>query len=150
MALERFVISKEFTFEASHVLPKHEGKCSRLHGHSWRLRVAIIGPVYEQSGFVADYAKLSELVRRLILDRFDHQHLGFGDAGQFKAATSLYPTSEVLTRHFATLLRPEVPLLAPAEFLGTACAPQLFEVSLDETCTSRCVWRNQDVPKWWF
>src|SRR5260370_5755842 len=38
-------IRKSFTFEAAHVLPHHPGKCSTLHGHSYRLDVALEGPV---------------------------------------------------------------------------------------------------------
>lgn len=39
-----FRLEKTFRFEASHQLPKHDGKCARLHGHSWVGRVVIEGP----------------------------------------------------------------------------------------------------------
>src|SRR5208283_2239899 len=59
----------------SHLLPKHPGKCSRLHGHSWILRVEVAGPVRKETGFVMDYADISAAVKPLI-ERLDHQHLG--------------------------------------------------------------------------
>lgn len=68
-------IRKTFRFEASHVLPKHPGKCSRLHGHSWILHVWVDGTINQKTGFVMDYAELSEQVKPLIED-LDHRHLG--------------------------------------------------------------------------
>src|SRR5438034_5141876 len=50
------LLRKTFRFEASHILPKHPGKCSRLHGHSWVLHVSITGPINRDTGFVMDYA----------------------------------------------------------------------------------------------
>ena len=45
-------IFKEFTFEAAHRLPNVPAghKCARLHGHSFRVRVTVDGPVDAQSG----------------------------------------------------------------------------------------------------
>lgn len=70
------LLRKSFRFEASHVLPKHPGKCSRLHGHSWILHVAVRGPVNDATGFVMDYGIISTYVKRLIVDKLDHSHLG--------------------------------------------------------------------------
>jgi 6-pyruvoyltetrahydropterin/6-carboxytetrahydropterin synthase len=68
-------VAKEFTFEASHVLPNHPGKCSNLHGHSWKLQVAVDGSIDKKTGMVMDYAELKEKVQPLI-DDLDHAHLG--------------------------------------------------------------------------
>lgn len=29
-------VTKSFTFDASHFLPNHKGKCSTMHGHTYR------------------------------------------------------------------------------------------------------------------
>jgi 6-pyruvoyltetrahydropterin/6-carboxytetrahydropterin synthase len=131
------IIHAEFRFEASHVLPLHEGKCSRLHGHSWVLRVSIRGPVNEKTGFVVDYKILKALVNKLIIDRFDHQHLGQGDlVGDdlktdrvYRAAIDpdFYPSSENLVQYIASQLS------QPISDLGLDI--ELYEVSLKETCT---------------
>src|SRR5882672_11216230 len=68
-------LSKTFTFEASHVLPRHPGRCHRLHGHSWRLVVYVEGQVNDHTGFVMDYAEIGDYVKPLI-ERLDHRHLG--------------------------------------------------------------------------
>jgi 6-pyruvoyltetrahydropterin/6-carboxytetrahydropterin synthase len=71
-------IRKLFHFEAAHVLPHHPGKCRRLHGHSYRLEVAVDGPVREDGparGMVLDFDELATIVRPAILDRLDHASL---------------------------------------------------------------------------
>jgi 6-pyruvoyltetrahydropterin/6-carboxytetrahydropterin synthase len=71
-------IRKSFRFEAAHVLPHHPGKCSRLHGHSYRLEVTIDGPVQTTgpaAGMVLDFDDLGKIVRREILDVLDHSSL---------------------------------------------------------------------------
>lgn len=138
-------ISKKFTFEASHVLPLHEGKCSRLHGHSWGLTVAVRGKVDLRSGFVVDYAKLKEVVNKYVVDRLDHHHLGQGGLvdvekiGKYPCVFghSFYPSSENLTLAIAKILKPLIPELAKGCFL--------FSIELDETCTSKATWRWDDA-----
>lgn len=68
-------ISKTFEFSASHLL---EGlpsthKCSRLHGHSYQVRIECEGTV-DGVGFVIDYSEL-DWVRQLIKETLDHRHL---------------------------------------------------------------------------
>lgn len=75
---DRLTVYKNFTFEASHVLPRHPGKCSRLHGHSWKLTVGVSGLVNKESGFVIDYNVLSEAVKAHVINNVDHMHLGQG------------------------------------------------------------------------
>lgn len=70
-----FEITKRFTFEASHQLPWHQGKCQRLHGHSYKLEVTLQALTLDQNGIVIDFDVLSDIVNRTIIDRFDHQHL---------------------------------------------------------------------------
>lgn len=40
-------IGKSFTFEAAHRLQNHGGKCRNLHGHSYRVEIAIQGELQE-------------------------------------------------------------------------------------------------------
>jgi 6-pyruvoyltetrahydropterin/6-carboxytetrahydropterin synthase len=69
------LLRKTFRFEASHILPKHPGKCSRLHGHSWVLHVEVEGKINKDTGFVMDFADMSKAVKPLI-EKMDHKHLG--------------------------------------------------------------------------
>jgi 6-pyruvoyltetrahydropterin/6-carboxytetrahydropterin synthase len=71
-------IRKHFRFEAAHVLPFHPGKCARLHGHSYRLEVAVRGPLQMQGparGMIEDFDTIKRVVRTHVVDVLDHQHL---------------------------------------------------------------------------
>lgn len=141
---KQIIISKSFTFEASHVLPRHPGKCRRLHGHSWKLTVSVIGYVDPNTGFVCDYGDLAKVVREQIIDRVDHQHLGMGDMrSDFDLrepylapfGPEFYPSSENLVNAFAGIL------WRPVQNLPNN--PTLYEIALEETCTSKAIWRKE-------
>ncbi len=60
-------------FDAAHSLPGYQGKCSNLHGHTYKVEVVIEGPVGE-SGFVMDFFQLKKILGS-ILEDFDHRNL---------------------------------------------------------------------------
>jgi 6-pyruvoyltetrahydropterin/6-carboxytetrahydropterin synthase len=68
-------VVKEFTFEASHYLPDHPGKCKNLHGHTYKLQVGVKGEVDPKTGMVVDFGRLKELVDSIIVEKLDHYHL---------------------------------------------------------------------------
>ena len=55
-------IYKDITFEAAHLLPNlpEDHKCSRLHGHSFLVRVTLNGPIDEKTGWVKDFADIKK------------------------------------------------------------------------------------------
>lgn len=67
-------ITKEFTFDASHFLPKYHGKCENLHGHTYRLAVTLEGEQSED-GLIIDFVILKEVVKTSVIDILDHHHL---------------------------------------------------------------------------
>ena len=87
-------ICKTFTFEASHQLPFHDGKCRNLHGHSWKLEVEVSSEqLYlsgSKQGMILDYVDLKSIVDSAVIDKLDHQ-----DLNQFFAN----PTSENVIQH---------------------------------------------------
>lgn len=91
-------ITKRFYFEASHILPRHPGKCANLHGHSWQLTVGLEGAINPSSGFVLDYSDLSRIVDPLV-NAMDHSHLNW---------IIRYPSSEMLASLIALHLHPLV------------------------------------------
>ena len=70
----RTSVTCSFTFEAAHQLPWHPGKCRALHGHGYRLEVTVEGPLGDQ-GMVVDFAEVEAVVRREVVDRYDHTYL---------------------------------------------------------------------------
>ena len=69
-----FSVTRVFTFDASHVLPLHDGRCARLHGHTYRLEVTVTGPLND-NGIVIDFADIKNAVRESALTTLDHSHL---------------------------------------------------------------------------
>jgi 6-pyruvoyltetrahydropterin/6-carboxytetrahydropterin synthase len=74
------IISKEYTFEASHQLQGHKGKCARLHGHSYVVTVFFSGDIRQiegksDDGFVIDFGDISAVMKPLITKYLDHHNL---------------------------------------------------------------------------
>lgn len=60
-------------FSSAHRLPCHKGKCSNLHGHTWRLSgVWQFKKVDKEQGFAVDFKELRELLDSC---NFDHDCL---------------------------------------------------------------------------
>ena len=53
------------------------GKCANenWHGHNYDLFVTIKGHVNEDTGFLFDVKKLSEIIKEYILEKLDHKNL---------------------------------------------------------------------------
>jgi 6-pyruvoyltetrahydropterin/6-carboxytetrahydropterin synthase len=136
-------IRKTFRFEASHILSKHPGKCSRLHGHSWVLHVSVDGSINKETGFVMDFGDLKNIVQPIV-DSLDHRHLGTWAAVDGLSECSpnfnymwvvgelpggFYPTSENLLMWVADQLQ--------------GCL-NWSVLSLEETCTSEAILTREE------
>lgn len=68
------------------------GKCNNpnFHGHNYELVVRITGEIDPVTGYVIDMKVLSKIIKKNILDKFDHKNLNL-DTQEFK---SLNPTAE--------------------------------------------------------
>jgi 6-pyruvoyltetrahydropterin/6-carboxytetrahydropterin synthase len=113
-------IFRAFTIEAAHRLPNvPEGhKCSRLHGHSFRIELHIGGAVDARSGWIMDFADVRAAFQPTF-DRLDHHYLN-------EIAGLENPTSENLARWIWNEVKPRL--------------PQLAKIVVHETCTSGCVY----------
>jgi 6-pyruvoyltetrahydropterin/6-carboxytetrahydropterin synthase len=111
-------IFREFGFEAAHRLPNVpvEHKCSRLHGHSFRVTIHVEGSVDERVGWVIDFADIATAMEP-VLARLDHHFLNEVDGLE-------NPTSEVIARWIWSRVEPAL--------------PGLSRVVVRETCTSGC------------
>lgn len=116
-------ISRRFTFEAAHRLEHHEGKCSRLHGHSYKLEVEvgrdnllIIGP---ELGMVMDFALLEKIVHTAVVERLDHSFLAAEETPRalldVLSVEEVYPlsikasTAELIVEWCAGQIKPFLP-----------------------------------------
>jgi 6-pyruvoyltetrahydropterin/6-carboxytetrahydropterin synthase len=69
-------LRKEYRFEAAHYLPKVPPghKCARMHGHSYRVELALEGPVDPATGWLIDFAAIDDIWAPLH-HAFDHHVL---------------------------------------------------------------------------
>lgn len=58
---EKTTLSKVFGFDAAHKLLFYKGKCSQLHGHTWKLIVSVKGTV-NQEGMIMDFLEIEKKV----------------------------------------------------------------------------------------
>ena len=113
------ILFKEFTFEAAHKLPlvPKEHKCSNLHGHSFKVRIYVDGPINEM-GWVMDFSELKKICAPCI-EQLDHSYLN--------EITGLEnPTSENIAIWLWSKLKEDL--------------PQLSAVEIMETCSSGCIY----------
>lgn len=69
-----YIVRKRFTFSAAHVLPRHKGKCHRLHGHNYAVEVEAASESLNSQGFVVDFGDLKETFQGLF-GSWDHRLL---------------------------------------------------------------------------
>lgn len=69
------LISREFTFDAAHNLPRYHGKCERLHGHTFRIRVTVKAPLDTFSGMAFDFHQLKGPVENRVVKVLDHSYI---------------------------------------------------------------------------
>jgi 6-pyruvoyltetrahydropterin/6-carboxytetrahydropterin synthase len=123
------VVVKEITFDAAHYLPKHEGKCSNLHGHTYRLQVAMRGRIDPSTGMLMDFGHLKQVMEDAIKSKLDHQLIN-----SIPPFDTVSPTAE----RMVLWIRDE---LIPALSLTSA---RLLGVRLYETPTSYAEWIKED------
>ena len=69
-----YSVKTSAAFDSAHFLKGYGGKCSNLHGHTWKIEAAVSGGLItegEKRGMVLDFSDLKKAVRGLA-SRFDH------------------------------------------------------------------------------
>lgn len=114
---------KDFIFDAAHWLPNvpEDHKCRRIHGHTYRLRVVVDGPLEGTLGWVMDFADLKAVVEPLVKS-LDHYLLNEIDGLE-------NPTCERIAIWLWDRIKPNV--------------PQLTRIILNETPTSGVVYEGK-------
>ncbi|HLZ55670.1 MAG TPA: 6-carboxytetrahydropterin synthase [Ktedonosporobacter sp.] len=105
------IVTREFSFEASHHLPGHKGKCRRPHGHSYRLQISLRGPLIDapgqsDDGMVMDFDDLKRIVNTTIIEQLSDSvprgsaarplETGGMDHNDLNAVTGIRTTAENL------------------------------------------------------
>lgn len=130
-----FKVSKTFSFEASHRLVHHDGKCANLHGHSYKLTVVLQHRNLQKKhedlpanrpnpsfNMILDFGDISRVVKPLIEEFLDHRHLN-------QTLETDSPTAEFIAMWCFNKLKSDLPLLRAVHIKET----ENTEVVYDET-----------------
>ena len=147
--LQQIRVTKQFSFEAAHLLWGHDGKCKNIHGHSYQLHVTLIGKAVNDKnnpkyGMVMDFSEIKNIVGELIIKPFDHslmvnENAPLNKSGEAKKLAGrimplpYQPTCENLIADFANRLSSK--LKGPVK---------LYSLLLRETPSSYAEWYASD------
>ena len=95
----RLRVSSEF--DAAHKIEGYEGKCGRLHGHTYKVEAFLLS---KESGAIGISVDLNVLKQKLrsVTDQFDHSYLN-----EFKELDN--PSTENLSRYIYQRLKADLP-----------------------------------------
>ena len=143
-------VTKQFKFETGHAIYGYDGLCKNVHGHSFKLDVAIIGqpindPDHVKNGMVIDFGDLKTIVNKEIVQPFDHAtvlnvkspHKEIADEMEGRGHKILrvgyQPTCEMMIIDFASKLKAKLPNHL-----------KLYSLKLRETETAFAEWYADD------
>lgn len=107
-------LTRRETFNAAHRLYNNKwseeeniamfGKCANKnwHGHNYQLFVTVKGDPDPDTGFIMDAKKLSDVIKREVIEKFDHKNLNI-DTPYF---TGMQPSTENFCKVIWTILEP--------------------------------------------
>ena len=91
----------ETTFDAAHNIIAISGKCERLHGHTWKVELFVLGEKKETNGMVIDFAILKSALEN-VTEKLDHTYLNdIKEIGN--------PTSENIAKYIFDNLKTMLP-----------------------------------------
>lgn len=119
-----YELEKTFCFEAAHFVRTCEGKCQRIHGHSFQLTLKLRADQLAQEGaeknMIVNLLKLDELVGPMLDTYLDHRLLN-----ETLACES--PTLEFMAHWIYHFLKPKLtPLFAVTLSAGNQTSATYF------------------------
>ena len=114
MKIKEHIITAEVTWDMAHRFPRYSGACANVHGHTYKLRVAVKGECTD--GMVADFKYLKQCLET-VKSKFDHKCVLEGDSpediklvhvlreiGSECYTPGYRPTAENMAAHIAEML----------------------------------------------
>ena len=98
-----FELTIKTEFAAAHRLREYEGACENLHGHNYKVDVALCGERLNDLGILIDFKDVKAALAEII-DRLDHVFLN--EAAPFDTTN---PTAENIAKHICEELAARMP-----------------------------------------
>jgi len=121
-----YELTIEREFSAAHRMSGYPGPCARLHGHNYRVRIAVAGDQLDDRGMLIDFSELKALCDGII-EGLDHQNLN-----ELPPFADRNPSSENLARYLYESIRAQLP--------GSV---QIKEVKVFESANSSVTYRER-------
>jgi len=117
-----FELKQHFQIESARFLPHlpSEHPCSRMHGHSFKIILTLVGPLDPKIGWVIDYHEISKIMQPL-LAKLDHQVLN-------EVAGLENPTSELLAKWIFDHATKNLPMLKCVSVMETPSTERRYPV----------------------
>ena len=100
-----FEITTTRRFSAGHQLRLYDGSLEPVHGHNWRVKVAVAAPRLDAIGVVMDFHELERLVDEVVVP-MHNRHLNELDAF---SEGGLNPSAENVALHVGRAVEPRLP-----------------------------------------
>jgi 6-pyruvoyltetrahydropterin/6-carboxytetrahydropterin synthase len=97
-----YEISVDGGFAAGHALRSYKGKCEKIHGHNYKVRLTLAGAKLNAAGLLMDFVDLRAALKAL-LEKLDHEFLN--DIPPFDL---LNPSAENLAKFIYDGIEPQV------------------------------------------
>jgi 6-pyruvoyltetrahydropterin/6-carboxytetrahydropterin synthase len=81
------------SFAAAHCLIHYQGDCENLHGHNWKVEVAVVAKELDKAGLGIDF-KVLKAETNTLLKTLDHKYLN-----ELPPFVELSPSSENIARY---------------------------------------------------
>jgi 6-pyruvoyltetrahydropterin/6-carboxytetrahydropterin synthase len=161
----RVQVSKDYlVFASAHFITFKGHQCEALHGHNYRVGVAVEGSVDDECLFVLDFSVLKQITRQLV-DTIDHKvllptlnpKLSYREDGD-RVAVDYFgqPTYVFPKRDCALLPIPNSTAEMLAQYLGTQVRQELssrgyrhltrLELEVEENYGQSATYRESLVP----
>jgi len=124
-----YTVSVYQYFSSAHFLRDYKGKCEKLHGHNWKVSVAVSGEKLDAAGLLVDFSIVKKHLSEILSD-LDHKVLN-DDVEYFRTNN---PSAENISRFIFTEMKNKL----PASAAGTA----VRSVTVHETETSSCTYED--------
>ena len=100
----KYKVSVVRGFSAAHALREYKGKCEKLHGHNWKVKVILSGNKLNKIGMLMDFTDIKALLDEAI-SSLDHSYLN--DTAPFN---KINPTAENISANIFKEVSKNIPV----------------------------------------
>lgn len=145
---ELIKVTRHEEFEAAHLLPRYDGPCGNLHGHSYKLELTLEGPQTGNFDMVMDFKDLKKMIKEIVPD---HKFMVWKDdeismkildvLKEYDLEYMIFPhptTAENMVGDFAAMFDDYIhnELNLPDVYV--------YEINLWETANSHATWKRSN------